>query len=205
MEIDCGKLAAHVASGLGALKGYGHADTAAAISLQYVLDELMKAYEADKALATEQPNDYAGGQPERLLSAPSDAESCAPDRQGEALIAEPPAPPQQPVELSVNHDLLRAAIYADIDHGITGTIPSAMTKNHLTDSIMGTIEPFLAAPKRESVSMSDEDRNILRLLIEGRIHNEMNGAPNPSIESAADDVLNTLLECFDIRRRGSDV
>lgn len=42
----CGALAAHVAVALGALKGYGHGDTAAAKSLQFVIDELMKAYNA---------------------------------------------------------------------------------------------------------------------------------------------------------------
>jgi hypothetical protein len=54
MEIDYGRLAAHVASGLGALKGYGHQDTAAVKSLQYVLDELMAAYEAAKVPVTGQ-------------------------------------------------------------------------------------------------------------------------------------------------------
>lgn len=44
MSIDYGQLAAHVAGALGALKGYGHENTAAAKSLQYVMDELMKAY-----------------------------------------------------------------------------------------------------------------------------------------------------------------
>lgn len=45
-EQKIGGLAAHVASGLGALKGYGHGNTAAAYSLQYVMDELMKMYNA---------------------------------------------------------------------------------------------------------------------------------------------------------------
>lgn len=44
-SINFGALAAHVASGLGALKGYGHESTAAAKSLQHVMDELMKLYE----------------------------------------------------------------------------------------------------------------------------------------------------------------
>lgn len=44
-SVDFGSLAAHVASGLGAIKGYGHGDTAAAKSLQYVMDELMTLYE----------------------------------------------------------------------------------------------------------------------------------------------------------------
>jgi hypothetical protein len=57
-------------------------------------------------------------------------------------------------EIPVNRDLLRAAIYADIDHGITGTIPSGRTKNDLTDSIMGTIAPFLASPE----PVSSEER-----------------------------------------------
>lgn len=34
----------------------------------------------------------AGGQPERLEPSPSGAVVSSPDRQGEALIAEPPAP-----------------------------------------------------------------------------------------------------------------
>lgn len=51
------------------------------------------------ASSTDQRTDIsvnAGGQPERLMGAPSDAPTCAPDRQGEALIAEPPAPNDQP-------------------------------------------------------------------------------------------------------------
>jgi hypothetical protein len=58
-------------------------------------------------------------------------------------------------EIPVNRDLLRAAIYADIDHGITGTIPSGRTKNDLTDSIMGTIAPFLASPEPVSIDLED--------------------------------------------------
>lgn len=40
-----GNMAAHLASALGALQGYGHADTAAAHSIKFVQDELMKMYE----------------------------------------------------------------------------------------------------------------------------------------------------------------
>jgi hypothetical protein len=50
---------------------------------------------------------YAGGQPERLTSAPSDAGVTTPDRQGEALIAEPPAPiTDHPTDISVTSEVL---------------------------------------------------------------------------------------------------
>lgn len=47
MAIDFGALAAHVASALGALRGYDHRETAAAKSLEYVQDELMKLYNSE--------------------------------------------------------------------------------------------------------------------------------------------------------------
>jgi len=48
-----GNLATHVASALGALKGYGHGDTAAAKSLEHVQDELMTMYNASQLPAAE--------------------------------------------------------------------------------------------------------------------------------------------------------
>lgn len=46
--VDFGSLAAHVASARGTMIGYGHGDTAAAHSLRYVQDELLKLYETAK-------------------------------------------------------------------------------------------------------------------------------------------------------------
>jgi hypothetical protein len=46
--VNYGQLASHVASSLGALRGYGYENTAAAHSLQHVLDELMNSYHAPK-------------------------------------------------------------------------------------------------------------------------------------------------------------
>lgn len=48
-----GNMAAHIACALGAMKGYGHENTAAAKSLQFVLDELMAYY-----LAATQISEY---------------------------------------------------------------------------------------------------------------------------------------------------
>lgn len=53
------------------------------------------------------PANYAGGQPERLVSAPSDAGIATPDRQGEALIAEPPAPKYEPGIIGIGNERLR--------------------------------------------------------------------------------------------------
>ncbi len=48
-KVDFGALAAHVASALGAMQGYGFQGVAAVKSLEHVQDVLMQLYEAAKA------------------------------------------------------------------------------------------------------------------------------------------------------------
>ena len=71
--IDYGQLAGHVSGALGSLKGYGHEDTAAAQSLQFVLGQLMKAYEAAK----QQPAAPVGDDVERVARAIAGEMGCA--------------------------------------------------------------------------------------------------------------------------------
>ncbi len=76
---------------------------------------------------------------------------------------EPPAT-DQPVGLSVDRGLLLTAIYADIEAETLGNghpVPTITIEN-LAQSIMGTIAPFLASTKRESVAV-DHDELVLVL------------------------------------------
>lgn len=52
---DYGNLLAHVASAIGMLKGHGHEKNAATQGLQYVLDELLKLYEASRTCLPTNP------------------------------------------------------------------------------------------------------------------------------------------------------
>lgn len=64
------------------------------------------------------PNHYAGCQPERHISKSSDSVAEAPDRQGDALIAEPPAPNPSEIRGVVDDERACWQLAKHLAHGI---------------------------------------------------------------------------------------